>query len=78
MNGGYTEQLLAENKILSYKLDNIRRYIENRILNADAITKNEFKIILKMISKYEHVGPEWTLEKPLVEIPIETEDNENV
>lgn len=78
MNGGYTEQLLAENKILSYKLDNIRRYIENRMPNADTITKNEFKIILKMISKYEYVGPDWALEKPLVEIPTETEDSENV
>lgn len=78
MTSGYTEQLMAENKILSYKLATIRKYIENRMPNTDTITKNEFKVILKMISNYEHVTADWELDKALVDIPSTKESEDNV
>lgn len=62
-------QLSAETKILSYKLDKIRKYILNRLEIVDPITKNELKVILNFISNYEKVPVDWNLEQPLVDIP---------
>lgn len=66
----------AENKVLEYKLDKIRNFIESRLNIVDSITKNELNIILDMIKQYEQVPNNFKLEKPIVDnIPEEDFDN---
>lgn len=59
---------IAESKILAYKLDKIRKYVEERIPYVDPIVKTELNVISDMIRKYEYVPNGWELTKPLVEI----------
>lgn len=73
-----TNQLLAEVKVLEYKLDNIRTFINSRKDIVDPIVKGELENILLLISKYETVPTGWTLETPLVTNLDNMEDNENV
>ena len=66
----------AEKKVLEYKLDKIRNFIESRLNIVDSITKNELNIILDMIKQYEQVPNNFKLEKPIVDsIPEEDFDN---
>lgn len=73
-----TNQLLAEVKVLEYKLDNIRTFINSRKDIVDPIVKRELENILLLISKYEIVPIGWTLETPLVTNLDNMEDNKNV
>lgn len=59
-------QSQAETKILEFKLDKIRTRLEERIQIVEPITKAELQYILDMISKYENVPCNWTLDKPFV------------
>lgn len=69
-------QITGEKKILEYKLDKIRNFIESRINIVDSVTKNELNVILNMIKQYEHVDSTFELSKPLIEnIPEEEFDN---
>lgn len=61
-------QTQAEVRILEFKLDKIRKRIENRLTMVDPIVQNELQAILSMISEYETVPTGWKLEKPLVNI----------
>ena len=65
----------AEAKILSYKLDKIKKHIEKRMETVDAIAKNELQAILMIISQYEIVPADWSLKDPLVIIPDEVKDD---
>ena len=66
----------AEKKVLEYKLDKIRNFIENRLNIVDSVTKNELNVILNMIKQYEQVPINFELEKPFVDnIPEEDFDN---
>lgn len=76
MNNNFI-QLNAEKIILEYKLDKIRKFIENRLTIVDSITKNELTVILNMIKQYEKVPQNFELTKPLVE-NISEEDHNNV
>lgn len=76
MNNNFI-QLNAEKIILEYKLDKIRKFIENRLTIVDSITKNELTVILDMIKQYEKVPQNFELTKPLVE-NISEEDHNNV
>ena len=58
----------AEVRILEFKLDKIRKRIENRLTIVDPIVQNELQAILSMISEYETLPTNWKLEKPLVNI----------
>lgn len=70
------QQVMAEVKVLEFKLDSIRKHIENRLKIVDPIVANELKTILALISKYEDSIPVgWTLDKPLVEIKTEEDSN---
>ena len=61
-----TNQLLAEIRVLEFKLDNIRTFV-NRIKEiVDPIVKSELENILELISKYEIVPADWNLNTPLV------------
>lgn len=73
-----TNQLLAEVRVLEYKLDKIRIFINNRKNIVDPIVKGELENILLLISKYETVPVDWKLETPLVTNLEDMEENENV
>lgn len=73
-----TIQLAGELKVLEYKLDNIRSFINSRKEFADPITKNELENILILISKYETVPANWKLETPFVTNLEDMEENKNV
>ena len=73
-----TNQLIAELKVLEYKLDKIRLFINTRKNIVDPIVRGELENILLLISKYEIVPADWTLETPLVTNLEDMEDNENV
>ena len=60
------QYMIADNKILLYKLNKIRNHIESRSKIVDVVTKNELAVILDMISQFEVVPNDWTLDKPLV------------
>ena len=60
------QYVIADNKILLYKLNKIRNHIESRSKIVDVVTKNELAVILDMISQFEVVPNDWTLDKPLV------------
>lgn len=47
--------------IFAHKLEVIKQYIDNRIDFVDDLTKNEFKFILNILSRYEEVPKEWKL-----------------
>lgn len=68
------QQAQAESIILSYKLDKIRKHINNRLINADPIVKNELLMIQSLISQYETVPSNWKLETSIVEIPNKEEE----
>lgn len=68
------QQAQAESIILSYKLDKIRKHINNRLINADPIVKNELLMIQSLISQYETVPSNWKLETPIVEISNKEEE----
>jgi hypothetical protein len=57
-----------------YKLDKIRKKLEERIKIVDPITKVELQVILSMISEYESVPVNWKLETPLVPLKEESVD----
>jgi hypothetical protein len=59
-------QCQAEIKVLEFKLDKIRTRLEERIKIADPITKAELQYVLDMISTYETVPYDWTLNTPFV------------
>ena len=61
-----TNQLLAEIRVLEFKLDNIRTFINRRKEIVDPIVKSELENILELISKYEIVPADWNLNTPLV------------
>lgn len=61
-----TNQLLAEIRVLEFKLDNIRTFINRRKEIVDPIVKSELENILELISKYETVPAYWNLNTPLV------------
>lgn len=61
-----TNQLLAEIRVLEFKLDNIRTFINRRKEIVDPIVKSELENILELISKYEVVPADWDLDTPLV------------
>ena len=46
-----TNQLLAEIRVLEFKLDNIRTFINRRKEIVDPIVKSELENILELISK---------------------------
>lgn len=73
-----TNQLLAEVRVLEYKLDKIRTFINNRKNIVDPIVKGELENILLLISKYELVPADWTLNTPLVTNLEDMEENKNV
>ena len=73
-----TENLLAQIKVLEFKLDSIRKYAKSRSSIVDPITKVELDNILALISKFETVPTTWELKDPLVPISDITEDEENV
>lgn len=73
-----TNQLMAELKVLEYKLDKIRLFINTRKNIVDPIVRGELENILLLISKYEIVPADWILETPLVTNLEDMEDNENV
>lgn len=68
-------QQQAEVKILEYKLDRIRKHLNNRINIVDPVTKAELSAILGIICEYEIVPAGWNLETPLV--PIQNNEEEN-
>lgn len=61
-----TNQLLAEIRVLEFKLDSIRTFINRRKEIVDPIVKSELENILELISKYEIVPADWNLNTPLV------------
>ena len=61
-----TNQLLAEIRVLEFKLDNIRTFVNRRKEIVDPIVKSELENILELISKYEIVPADWNLNTPLV------------
>lgn len=61
-----TNQLLAEIRVLEFKLDSIRTFINRRKEIVDPIVKSELENILELISKYETVPTDWNLNTPLV------------
>lgn len=67
-------QSQAELKILEFKLDKIRKRLEERISIVDPVTKQELQVILNMIEEFEEVPINWTLQKPLV--PLNEEVSE--
>lgn len=70
------QQVMAEVKVLEFKLDSIRKHIDNRLKIVDPIVANELKTILALISKYEDSIPVgWSLDKPLVDIKAEEDAN---
>lgn len=70
------QQVMAEVKVLEFKLDSIRKHIDNRLKIVDPIVANELKTILALISKYEDSIPVgWSLDKPLVDIKSEEDAN---
>lgn len=73
-----TNQLMAELKVLEYKLDKIRLFINARKNIVDPIVRGELENILLLISKYEIVPADWKLETPLVTNLEDMEENENV
>nr|DAW34215.1 MAG TPA: hypothetical protein [Caudoviricetes sp.] len=73
-----TNQLMAELKVLEYKLDKIRLFINTRKNIVDPIVRGELENILLLISKYEIVPADWKLETPLVTNLEDMEENENV
>ncbi len=73
-----TNQLMAELKVLEYKLDKIRLFINTRKNIVDPIVRGELENILLLISKYEIVPANWKLETPLVTNLEDMEENENV
>ncbi len=73
-----TNQLMAELKVLEYKLDKIRLFINTRKNIVDPIVRGELENILLLISKYETVPADWKLETPLVTNLEDMEENENV
>lgn len=73
-----TNQLMAELKVLEYKLDKIRLFINTRKNIVDPIVRGELENILLLISKYETVPTDWKLETPLVTNLEDMEENENV
>lgn len=64
-------QSQAEKTVLEFKLDRIRTRLEERVKIADPITKAELQYVLDMISVYEIVPVNWSLEKPFVTEGIE-------
>lgn len=63
--------ILAEKKVLEFKLDTIRNYINSRLSTiSDPIVSNELKSILSLIGKYETVPPNWELSTPIVDSDI--------
>ena len=69
-----TNQLLAEIRVLEFKLDNIRTFINRRKEIVDSIVRNELENILKLISKYEVVPANWNLDIPFVSNLKDTEN----
>ena len=69
-----TNQLLAEIRVLEFKLDSIRTFINRRKEIVDPIVKSELENILELISKYETVPADWNLNTPLVTNLNEMED----
>ena len=69
-----TNQLLAEIRVLEFKLDNIRTFINRRKEIVDPIVRNELENILKLISKYEVVPANWNLDIPFVSNLKDTEN----
>ena len=66
------EQVLAEVKVLEYKLDRIRTHINTRLSTTDdPIVENELKMILNLISNFETVPAGWKLSTPLVDVKKE-------
>lgn len=66
------EQVLAEVKVLEYKLDRIRTHINTRLSTIDdPIVENELKMILNLISNFETVPAGWKLSTPLVDVKKE-------
>ena len=61
-----TNQLLAEIRVLEFKLDSISTFINRRKEIVDPIVKSELENILELISKYEIVPADWNLNTPLV------------
>lgn len=59
-------QSQAEATVLEFKLDRIRKRIEDRIGIVDPITKVELQVLLSMIAEYETIPAGWSLERPLV------------
>lgn len=66
-------QSQAESIILSYKLDKIRKHTNQRLSIVEPVTANELKTILNLISTFENVPANWSLEEPFVNIPAEEE-----
>lgn len=73
-----TQNLLAQVKILEFKLDSIRKYAKSRSNIVDPITKVELENILALISKFETIPHDWTLKDPLVPSSNIEEDIKNV
>lgn len=66
--------------IFAHKLEVIKQYIDNRIDFVGDLTKNEFKFILNILSRYEEVPKEWKLDnlsirRKLSDLNIKEETN---
>lgn len=75
-----TNQLLANNATLAYKLDGIRAHIRKRLDVVEGQPKGELEFILGLIERWEVVPDRWELTEPLVpdiNIPVEYKNKEN-
>ena len=61
-----SNQILAENRVLLYKLDKLRNHINSRIPLVNPQTKGEMEFMLKMIERFEDVPVSWELTEPIV------------
>lgn len=58
--------LMANLRVLEFKLQRIKNHLESRLQVADGPTAVELKRILQMIGEFETVPAGWQLSKPLV------------
>lgn len=61
----YTQTLIADNKILLHKLDDIRSYVEDA-LSSEVDGDIVCNVVLSIISRYENVPSDWKLSRKLV------------
>jgi len=61
-----TNQLMADNSVLSYKLDAIRSHIRKRLETVNGSAVGELNFILNIIERWETMPAGWKLTEPFV------------